>query len=165
MTAITTQSVNQFLTFEMAGDRYALRVTHVSEVLTVPKITKIPRMPEFMKGVINLRGAVVPILDLKQKFGMGDTAITDDTAVIVVEISFDGNEGERQNLRLGIFADSVQKVIAIAENEIEPAPQIGSKINSSFIEGMGHVEDDFIVLLNITEVLTTEDLEFVESAK
>lgn len=149
----------------MGNEQYAIRVTNIREVLTVPKVTRIPRMPEYMKGVVNIRGSVVPILDLKQKFAMGDTQMTNDTAIIVVEISFgeQGNEGEI--LHLGIFADSVKKVVAIAGSEIEPPPKIGSRINTSFIDGMGHIGEEFIVLLNIAEILTTEDLDILKSGQ
>jgi purine-binding chemotaxis protein CheW len=158
----TKETINQFLTFAMGKELYAIRVCNVREVLTVPKVTRIPRMPEYMKGVVNIRGSVVPILDLKQKFGMGDTQMTSDTAIIVVEIQF-GGDGEILNL--GIFADSVKKVVAIQTSEIEAPPKIGSRIDTSFIEGMGHADDDFIVILNIAEILTAEDFKAFESAQ
>jgi purine-binding chemotaxis protein CheW len=138
----TKETINQFLTFAMGKELYAIRVCNVREVLTVPKVTRIPRMPEYMKGVVNIRGSVVPIL--------------------VVEIQF-GGDGEILNL--GIFADSVKKVVAIQTSEIEAPPKIGSRIDTSFIEGMGHADDDFIVILNIAEILTAEDFKAFESAQ
>lgn len=161
----TKETINQFLTFAMGKELYAIRVCHVREVLTVPKVTRIPRMPEYMKGVVNIRGSVVPILDLKQKFGMGDTQMTSDTAIIVVEIQFGGDGDDGEILHLGIFADSVKKVVAIQASEIEAPPKIGSRIDTSFIEGMGHADDDFIVILNIAEILTAEDFKAFESAQ
>ncbi len=159
--ANANQTSNQFLTFTISGDQYAIPVTDVREVLVVPKITVIPRMPDFMKGILNLRGAVVPVLDFKQKFGMGETVVTGDTAIIVVEISASADEETENFLRLGIFADTVKKVITIREDQIEPPPKIGSKLKTSFIDGMGHVEDQFIVILDIRAVLSDEDIEFL----
>lgn len=159
------ETVNQFLTFVMGNEQYAIRVCHVREVLTVPRVTKIPRMPEYMKGVVNIRGSVVPILDLKQKFGMGDTQTTKDLAIIVIEILFDDQETERETLHVGIFAEAVNKVVAFAESDIESPPRIGSRINTTFIEGMGRIDDDFIVILNIAEILTAEDVKILESAQ
>jgi purine-binding chemotaxis protein CheW len=165
MDTAANSEVNQFLTFVMENEQYAFRVSHVREVLTVPKLTKIPRMPDYMKGVVNIRGSVIPIIDLKKKFGMGDTQLTTDTAIIVVEICMENEGSESEILHLGIFADSVKKVIAIQESEIEPPPKIGSKVKATFIEGMGHSENDFIVILNITEILSAEDYILLESAQ
>lgn len=155
----------QYLTFEMGGESYAISVTDVSEVLTVPKVTRIPRMPNFMRGVVNIRGSVVPILDLKLKFGIGETEITPKTAIVVVEIPVDDDAGRETLLRLGVFADAVKKVVTLGVGEIEPPPRIGTRIKTSFIEGMGHLGDGFVVILNIREVLTDEDLSLVERAQ
>jgi purine-binding chemotaxis protein CheW len=160
-----SEETKQFLTFTMGNEHYAIAVTDIREVLLIPKVTRIPRMPDFMKGVINLRGSVVPILDLKMKFGMGETKTAIDTAIIVVEIPYGDVESEQQILHVGIFADCVKKVIAIASEDIEPPPKIGSKINTAFIEGMGHVDNEFIVILNIKEILTVEDLELLENVE
>lgn len=160
-----SETTNQYLTFLMGGENYAIPVTSIREVLIVPKVTRIPRMPDFMRGVINLRGSVVPILDLKLKFGIGETEETNETAIIVVEIPFGTSDGERELLHLGIFADAVKKVVTISKEEIEPPPKIGTKIKTNFILGMGHVEDNFIVILDIREVLSNEDLAIAESAK
>lgn len=158
-----SESSNQYLIFVMEGENYALSVTGVSEVLAVPKVTRIPRMPDFMRGVVNLRGSVIPILDLKLKFGIGETVITPKTAIVVVEIALDGDAGGESVQRLGVFADSVEKVVTLAASDIEPPPRIGTRIRQSFIEGMGHLGDGFVVLLNMREILTDEDLAMVES--
>jgi purine-binding chemotaxis protein CheW len=164
MSEIKSEISNQYLTFMMEGENYALSVAGVSEVLTVPKVTHIPRMPAFMRGIVNLRGAVVPILDLKLKFGIGETVITPKTAIVVVEIALDGEAGEESILRLGVFADSVEKVVTLAASEIEPPPRIGTRIRKSFIDGMGHLDDGFVAILNMREILTDEDLAMAESA-
>jgi purine-binding chemotaxis protein CheW len=140
----------------MNGENYAIAISDVREVLTVPKMTRIPRMPDFMRGVINLRGSVVPILDLRTKFGLGITEITSDTAIIVAEI-IDLAE-DTTNLRLGLLADSVSKVCAIQPDNIEPAPKIGLSVDTSFIEGIGKIDSTFTVILNTREILTHDDL-------
>jgi len=161
----TNEISNQYLTFVMGDENYAIPVAGVSEVLTVPKVTRIPRMPDFMRGVVNLRGSVVPILDLKLKFGVGETVITPETAIVVVEILLDEGTGEESILRLGVFADAVKKVVTFASSEIEPPPRIGTRIKTSFIQGMGRLGEDFVVILNMREILTDEDLAMVESAR
>ena len=155
------ETSNTYLTFLLKNELYAISVSNIKEVLEVPRITQIPRMPEFMRGVINLRGEVVPILDLRIKFGIGNTEVTANTAIIVLEIE---NEGSKGKLCVGIFADVVQKVITIEDVEIKPAPKLGMSINTNFITGMGHVEENFVIILNIREILTTEELENMEVA-
>ena len=119
-------------------------------------------MPDYMSGVINLRGTVVPVLDLSRKFDMGQTVVTQDTAIIVVEIpAGDENDGE-SFIHLGLYADSVEKVISLEPDQIEPPPRIGTKINTAFIQGMGHVDENFIVILDIREILTSDDIELME---
>lgn len=165
MGAYKTDLTNQYLTFVMGDEDYAIQVTSIREVLTVPKVTKIPRMPDFMRGVVNLRGSVVPILDLKRKFGIGETEVTNETAIVVVEIPFGDGDGDEGLLHLGIFADAVKKVITIPKEEIEPPPRIGTKVKTSFILGMGHLEGGFVVILDIREVLTDEELAMMETAQ
>jgi purine-binding chemotaxis protein CheW len=165
MTQVEATKNNQYLTFSMGDEDYAVPVCDVREVLSVPKVTRIPRMPPYLKGVVNLRGSVVPILDLKLKFGLGETAITPATGIIVVEIPYgDGDDGANL-LHLGIFADTVKKVITIGDEDIEPSPKIGLRIQTAFITGIGRVDEGFIVILNTREVLTSEDLELADSAR
>lgn len=159
----TTQNANdnQYLTFEMAGENYAIPIAHIREVLLVPNVTRIPRMPDFMRGVINLRGAVVPVLDLRLKFGMGNTEITPATSIIVIEIPAPGGE-TGDLLRLGVFADAVKKVITIMPESVESPPNVGMRVKTTFILGMGRVDDSFIVILNIRDILRDEDLASIE---
>ncbi len=162
----TTQSTNdnQYLTFEMAGDSYAIPIAHIREVLLVPTVTRIPRMPEFMRGVINLRGAVVPVLDLRLKFCMGNTELTQSTAIIVIEIPTPGDESGQGLMRIGVFADAVKKVITIMPESVEPPPKVGLRVKTAFILGMGRVDGGFIVILNIRDILRDEDLASVEES-
>ncbi len=153
------ENTNQYLTFTVHGEEYAITVTHIREVLEVPKLTVIPRMPDFMRGIINLRGSVVPVLDLSLKFGLGKTEFTSGTAIIVTEIP--SGEGD-EILNIGLLADTVHKVIGIEAGQIEPPPRIGLAINTAFIKGMGHVDDAFVVILDAQKLLTSDELASVE---
>jgi len=149
---------NQYLTFKLADEVYAINVTSIKEVLSVPKITKVPRMPVFMSGVINLRGNVVPILDLKLKFGLGKTLNTLDTSIIVTEIKDIFKDDETECFTVGIFSDVVQKVVNIDSSMIEPPPKIGSAIDTEFIVGMGRLNDVFVIILNINKIISEGEL-------
>ena len=151
--------IHQYLTFTIADAFYAVKVTHIREVLTVPRITKVPRMPDFMTGIINLRGKVVPIIDLAKKFGLGETAVTEDTSIIVAEIA----ENAVRKLTLGLFSDSVQKVITIEPKDIEGPPKIGIPIDTAFIQGVGQINGNFIIILNIDEIFTGKELRDIEA--
>lgn len=160
--AETNHNIHQYLTFKLADEVYAVNVSNIKEVLGVPRITKVPRMPEFMSGIINLRGTVVPVLDLCKKFHLGETAVTVETGIIVTEISSELADGTPENLTIGIFSDMVQKVITIEPKDIEPPPKIGIAIDTSFITGMGHVDGSFIVILNINKILTGSELQEIQ---
>lgn len=156
------ETENQYLAFVMRDENYAIPVSNVREVLTVPKITCIPQMPDFVRGVINLRDSVVPVLDLRLRFGLGTTSQSEETSIIVTEIP-DLEENGAQ-LRIGILADAVKKVFTIAKDRIEPAPKFGMAVNTAFIDGIGRMDDAFIVLLNSREMLTREDLSLIGAA-
>jgi len=154
--------IHQYLTFKLAEERYAINVAYIKEVLSVPRITKVPRMPEYMSGVINLRGSVVPVVDLCKKFDLGETTRGVDTGIIVIEILQNQEEDDERVLTVGVFSDAVEKVITIEEAEIEPAPRIGVAIDTAFIRGMGHVGDEFIIILNINRILTGTEIETLQ---
>ena len=158
MAEINHNDIHQYLTFKLANEIYAINVANIKEVLAVPKITKVPRMPVYMRGIINLRGSVVPVLDLCVKFSLGETSTTVDTGIIVTEIENAQVNDTTQILTIGIFSDVVQKVITIDPENIEPPPKIGIKIDTAFIRGMGHVNDDFIIILNINKILSGNEL-------
>ncbi len=152
-------NIYQYLTFKLADEQYAISVANIKEVLEVTAITKVPRMPEFMSGVINLRGSVVPVIDLRLKFGMEKTVKTVDTSIIVTEIENTAEQSEdSEKLVIGVFSDSVQKVLTIEPEEIKPAPSIGIPIDTGFIYGMYQREKDFIIILDINRILNTEEL-------
>lgn len=144
---------NQFLTFTLDGELYAVEVVKVREVLEVKPVTKIPRMPDYMKGVINIRGSVVPVLSLRLKFGMEEVEYTKDTCIVVMDIA--SGEG---NVTIGCLADSVQEVIDLDPDQIEPPPRIGTRVDASIIKGMGKRDEEFLIILDTDKVFTTEDI-------
>jgi purine-binding chemotaxis protein CheW len=139
----------QYLTFKLDEEVFALDVAKVREILDFTKVTKVPQTPDFMRGVINLRGSVVPVMDLRLKFGMSATEKTVNTCVIVVEMVIEG-----ETMVLGVLADSVQEVIDLEPEQIEPAPRIGTKINTEFILGMGKHNELFMMILDIDKVFS-----------
>ncbi len=140
---------NQFLTFNLGTEKFALEIMQAREVLDNIEITKVPRTPEFMRGVINLRGNVVPVLDLKMNLGMEASVIDSDTCIVIVEIEHEG-----EPLVIGTLADSVHEVVEIAHEDIEPAPKLGTKLNTEFVKAMGKRGDDFMVILDMDRVLS-----------
>ncbi|MFZ5758867.1 MAG: chemotaxis protein CheW [Thermodesulfobacteriota bacterium] len=150
--ATITQTV-QYLTFKLAEEVFALDVAKVREILELATITKVPQTPAFMRGVINLRGRVVPVIDLRLTFGMSRTEQTVDTCIIVVEVDVGG-----EMIVLGVLADSVQEVVEMEPEQIEPAPHIGTRLNTEFIRGMGKLNNDFVMILDIDRVFSSADL-------
>ena len=153
-----TSTINEYLTFKIENELYAITVGRIKEVLGVPQITRVPRMPVFMNGVINLRGNIIPVLDLRLKFGLGKTPITVDTSIIVTEIENIFNDNEEQSFTVGIFSDSVEKVVTIESSSIEPPPKIGTNIDTSFVHGLAKVEDVFVMILDSNKILSEGDL-------
>jgi len=149
----------QNLTFKLGEEVFAVDVAQVREVLELTKITKVPRTPEFMKGVINVRGSVVPVVDMRLKFGMSKIEDTVDTCIIVMEVSLDG-----ETTVLGALADSVQEVIDLEPDQIEPPPRIGTHLNTEFIKGMGKLDTQFIIILDIDRVFNADEISLVQSA-
>ncbi len=147
----------QYLTFTLDSEIYSIEISQVREVLDLTKITKVPRMPEFMRGVINLRGGVVPVIDLRRKFEVGVMNDTVDTCIIILEISLD----DKMSI-IGAIADSVKEVITIEPEEIEQAPKIGTRLDTLFISGMSKKDDDFIIILDVAKVFSSDELEKVK---
>jgi purine-binding chemotaxis protein CheW len=145
--------VTQYLTFTLAEEVFAVDVARVREILEMTSITKVPQVPDFMRGVINLRGCVVPVIDLRLKFGMEETAQTVNTCIIVVEVDMDG-----ENIVLGALADSVQEVIEMEKSQIEAAPHIGTHLKTEFLKGMGKHNERFVMILDIDRVFSGTEL-------
>jgi purine-binding chemotaxis protein CheW len=154
----TITEVRQYLTFKLGEEIFALDVAKVREVLDFTTITRIPKTPEFLRGVINLRGCVVPVVDLRLGFGMAGTERTVNTCIVVVEVSIDG-----ETVVVGALADSVEEVIDLEPDQIQPAPTIGNRIRTDFIQGMGRRETGFVMILDIDRVFSQEDLAAIQA--
>ncbi len=150
---------SQYLTFTLDGELFALDIAKVREVLEFASVTKVPRTPDFMRGVINLRGNVVPVLDLRLKFGLSATEKTVNTCVIITEVEIDG-----EPTVLGALADAVQEVLELEPEQIDPPPRIGTRLDTAFIRGMGKRDDRFLILLDIDRVFTASELDLVGGA-
>ncbi len=153
-------NANQYLTFTLDNEQYAISVSKVREVLEHTKITKLPRTAEFMKGIINLRGAGVPVIDLRLKFGLAETPITKDTSIIVMEVnSLDGD------VIVGALADAVHEVVEIDEKAVEPAPRFGTRLAAEFIKGVGKKDELFIIILDIDRIFNAEEITALASGR
>ncbi len=153
MSTETAIAQNTYLTFTLDKEQYAIEVHKVKEVLEYTTVTRVPRTQDFMRGVINLRGSVVPVVDLRMKFGLEKTEQTITTSIIVAEIQM-----KNETVVVGTLADSVQEVVNIQTDQIEPAPQIGNRINADFIQGIGKQDERFIIILNIDRIFTESEL-------
>lgn len=142
------------LTFKLGGETFGIDIMSVNEVLDYTKITKVPRTPDYMLGVINLRGKGEPVVDLKKKFGMEPTEKTINTCIIILEVMM--NE---EATTLGILVDSVEEVIDFDESNIEEAPKLGVKLNLDFIQCMAKKDENFVIILDINKVFSTEEIE------
>lgn len=158
MNETQTIGTNQYLSFQLNDEEFGIDICKVREVLDYTKLTMIPKMPEFMRGVINLRGSVVPVVDLKQKFGMNLTEKTVNTRIIIGEVEVDGETSV-----LGTLADAVHEVMEIDPGGIEPAPKIGTRLNTEFIKGIGKRNEDFLMILNFDRVFSVEEIDQVRS--
>ena len=153
MSASSIAETTQYLTFKLADEVFALDISKVREVMDFTNVTKVPETPDFMLGVINLRGGVVPVVDMRLKFGMTMAEQSVNTCIIIVEIELDG-----ETTVLGALADSVQEVIELGPDHIEPPPRIGVRLKTKFINGMGKRGDHFIIILDIDKVFSAEEI-------
>lgn len=145
--------MNQYLTFYVAGEEYAVTILKVTEIIECVTLTHVPGTPSWIRGVLNLRGAVVPVVDLAVKFGLAPTALTRRTCVVMVELQHDG-----ERLVLGVMADAVHQVVELGPDQIQPPPSFGPKVRVDCIEGMGVSGDAFVVLLDIDRVLSSSEI-------
>ncbi len=157
-----TQSddASQYLTFRLGDEIFALGIFEVREVLEYRPVTRVPRTPPFMEGVINLRGSVVPVVDLHMKFGTGRTEKTSDTCIVITELEFDG-----ETMHIGALADSVEEVFAMDDADVEPPPRMGTHLDVEFIKGMGKRGDDFVIILDVSRVFSPEEMMAVISSE
>lgn len=152
-TVVDTSEAHQYLTFMLSGETYAIGILGIKEIIEYGQLTEVPNMPNFIRGVINLRGAVVPVVDLAARFGKRETTVTRRTCIVIIEVD---NAGETQVI--GVLVDAVNEVLDIPATEIEPPPAFGAKIRSDFIRGMGKVEGKFVIILNADRVLSVDEM-------
>lgn len=153
---MSTSVINEtrsYLAFELNKEIFGVDVLQVREILEYTNITRIPSLPNYIRGVINLRGSVVPVIDMREKFGMTKTGVTVDTCIVVVEIEIDNELSV-----IGAMVDSVEEVFELDPDQIEPAPRMGTRLNTNFIKGMGKRDEKFIILLDIDKVFSTGEL-------
>ncbi len=155
-----TSISNQFVTFKIEEETYAIDVFKIREILEVPDITKVPGMPAMIRGVINIRGSVVPVLDLRMQFGREATEETEDTAVIVTEMVHDEDV-----IQMGILVDAAREVITLEPEDIEEPPRLGIFIDNKYLSGMGKLDGEFVIILNIDKILSDDELAQVNIPK
>jgi purine-binding chemotaxis protein CheW len=139
----------QYLTFQLAGEAYAVGILHVKEIIPYGALTVVPQTPPFIRGVINLRGSVVPVVDLALKFGLGASPVTHRTCIVIVEVSLDG-----ERTVMGIIADSVSQVVELSADDILPPPPFGTKVKMNFLQGMGKAGARFLLILDLDRALS-----------
>ena len=149
------QNSGQYLTFVLGGEVYALGILNIKEIIQYGDLTEVPMMPSFIRGVINLRGPVVPVVDLAARFGRGVTSVSRRTSIVIIEMA-QSEENEGQSI--GVMVDAVNEVVDIAAAEIEPPPSFGAKIRPDFISGMAKQAGRFIIVLNLDRVLSMEEM-------
>lgn len=149
----TSVDKTQYLTFMLGGEVFAIGILAIKEIIEYRVLTEVPMMPDCIRGVINLRGAVVPVMDLSARFGKRTAALTKRSCIVIVEI--ESNDGRND---IGVIVDAVNAVLEIAASDIEPPPSFGARIRTDFIQGIGKVEGNFVILLNVSQVLSTDEV-------
>lgn len=149
---------NQYLTFKLADELYAIGVNRVREVLEYTPVTTVPRTAEFMKGVINLRGSVIPVADLRMKFDLEEAEKTVETSIIVCEVRLGG-----EDVVIGMIADAVEEVVRMEPESIEPAPKVGTTVSSEFLAGIGKQNEQFVIILDIDKVFSEDEVAALSS--
>jgi purine-binding chemotaxis protein CheW len=143
----------QHLTFNLGGESFAIAISSIREIIEYRQPTDVPMMPGFIRGVINLRGRVVPVVDLSVRFGRAPSQVSRRTCIVMLEVAHEGQQQE-----IGVMVDSVSAVLEIAEADIEPPPSFGARLRSDFMTGMGKVNDKFVMILDTAQVLSIEEL-------
>ena len=156
--SITT--TGQYITFKLGDELFAINVSRVREVLDLSLITKVPTAPDYMRGVVNVRGNAIPVVDLRQKFGLAKVADTVQTRIVVLELELDG-----ETIVLGGLADSVHEVIELEPSQIEEPPRIGMRWRTDLIQGMGKRGDQFIIILDITKVFSIDGVALLNATE
>jgi purine-binding chemotaxis protein CheW len=155
----TAATAQQYLTFMLGSDMFAVGTMSVKEIIEYGQLTAVPMMPSFIRGVINLRGAVVPVIDLGARLGRAAGDVTRRTSIVIVEV--DGEDGQQD---IGVVVDAVSAVLEIDPSDIEPAPAFGARIRADFMAGMGKVNGRFVILLDVGKVLSVDDIATLAAA-
>ena len=159
-TTATVDDDQQYLTFLLSGEMFAIGILNIKEIIEYGSLTEVPMMPSFIRGVINLRGSVVPVVDLSARFGRGKTEVSRRTCIVIIEVQ----NGDESKQDIGVVVDSVSEVLEIPKSEIEPPPAFGAKIRVDFIHGMGKVAGKFVIILNADKVLSVDELSMLGQA-
>lgn len=154
----------QYLTFILNGETYAIGILSIKEIIAYDRLTEVPMMPHFIRGVINLRGRVVPVVDLLSRFGQGNTTLAKRTSIVIVETFDHSDSGEGKVTDIGIIVDAVNEVVDISGEMIEPAPSFGAAIRPEFIIGMAKQDGQFVVMLAVDTVLAVEEMAAIGQA-
>ena len=155
----TIEEDHQYLTFLLGGEMFAIAILNIKEIIEYGSLTEVPMMPGFIRGVINLRGSVVPVVDLSVRFGRSRTEVSRRTCIVIIEVE---NGDEKHDI--GVMVDSVSEVLEIPRSEIEPPPAFGAKIRVDFMQGMGKVAGKFVIILNANKVLSVDELSMLGEA-
>jgi len=153
----STQDLRQYVTFSLGEELFGVEVTRTREILSLTPVTRVPQTPDYLLGVINLRGQVVPVVDMRLKLGLPAGAETEDTCIIVVEVQIDD-----EPIVVGALVDAVREVLEIRSDQVEPPPRLGTRLKTEFITGMGKLEDQFIILLNIDRIFNSNEFALVQ---
>jgi purine-binding chemotaxis protein CheW len=160
MSVVSIVDTRQYLTFKLGTEIFAMDVSNVREILEFTTVTKVPGTPDYMRGAINLRGSVVPVVDMRLKFGLPVSEKTVHTCIIVVEVAFEGDTSV-----IGALVDSVQEVFELEPEQIEPPPKIGTQLRTGFVKGMGKRDDGFIIVLDVDKVFSSDELLAMEDGE
>jgi purine-binding chemotaxis protein CheW len=159
LVSAASEEADQYLTFLLGGEMYAIGILRIKEIIEYGHLTTVPMMPTFIRGVINLRGAVVPVVDLSARFGRQASQVTRRSCIVIIEAS----AGE-ETQDVGVVVDSVSEVLEIPATEIEPAPSFGARIRADFIQGMGKIDGKFVILLDVDKVLSVDEMAMLSAA-
>lgn len=152
---VAVEEEGQFLTFLLAKEMFAISILSIKEIIEYGQLTPVPMMPDFVRGVINLRGQVVPVIDLQARLGRASSPVGKRTCIVIFEVTV-GDEGQREVM--GAVVDSVSEVLGIPASQIERAPQFGAKVRQDFIAGLGKIDSKFVIILNVEKVLSVDEL-------
>ncbi|MDP8567340.1 chemotaxis protein CheW [Methylophilus aquaticus] len=151
--AIAVNTIQQYLTFVLGREVFAINILNIKEIIEYGNVTEVPKMPGFIRGVINLRGAVVPVIDMAARFDKPTAEITRKTCIVIIEVAH-----EDSTQVVGVMVDAVNEVLDIEAGEIEPSPNFGANIRADFIEGMGKIAGKFVIILNVNKVLSVGEI-------